>query len=172
MSCAIPTKASAELILDYCAGRLAPERAQEIEAHARGCASCRELIHAQRAVWQALEHWDAPPVPSDFDRELYARIEAEERSSGAVIKWARAAAARWSPFSWRTPVAVAAACAAVVLAIIAEIPGNRAVPQPAEPQARMEHVDIEQVERTLDDMTMLKQLAPVAPHSDQSSSSM
>jgi hypothetical protein len=170
MSCSIQTKAGAELI-DYCAGRLAPERAQELEAHALVCPSCREIIDAQRAVWQALEHWDAPPVASAFDRELYVRIDAEERSSG-LVKWARAAAARWSPFSWHTPVAVAAACAAVLLAIVVEIPGSRAVSQPAEPQFRMEHVDIEQVERTLEDMTMLKQLAPTAPHSDQSSSSM
>jgi anti-sigma factor RsiW len=167
MSCSIQTKAGAELI-DYCAGRLAPERAQELEAHALVCPSCREIIDAQRAVWQALEHWDAPPVASAFDRELYVRIDAEERSSG-LVKWA---AARWSPFSWHTPVAVAAACAAVLLAIVVEIPGSRAVSQPAEPQFRMEHVDIEQVERTLEDMTMLKQLAPTAPHSDQSSSSM
>lgn len=172
MGCPIQTKDGAELILDYCAGRLTRERAEAVEAHARVCATCREMIDAQRAVWQALEHWDAPAVSGHFDRELYARIDAEEHSSGAVIKWARAAAARWPPFSWRMPIAVAAACAAVVLAIVVEIPGNRAVPQPAEPQARMEHVDIEQVERTLDDMTMLKQLAPVAPRSDQSSSSM
>jgi anti-sigma factor RsiW len=171
MNCPIQTKTSAELI-DYCAGRLAPERAEAVEAHARGCPACRELIGSQRAVWQALEHWVAPPVSNHFDRQLYARIDAEERSSGAIAKWARAAVARWSPFSWRMPVAVAAMCAAVALAIVVEMPANRSGPPPAEPQARMEHVDIEQIERTLDDMTMLKQLAPVAQRSEQASSSM
>ncbi len=170
MNCLIQTKTSAELI-DYCAGRLGPERAEAVEAHARICPACRELIGSQRAVWQALEHWDAPPVSNHFDRQLYARIDAEERSSGAIVKWARAAVARWSPVSWRLPVAVAAACAAVALAIVVEMPADRSAPPP-EPPARMEHVDIEQIERTLDDMTMLKQLAPVGPHSEQVSSSM
>lgn len=104
MGCPIQTKDGAELILDYCAGRLTRERAEAVEAHARVCATCREMIDAQRAVWQALEHWDAPAVSGHFDRELYARIDAEEHSSGAVIKWARAAAARWPPFSWRMPI--------------------------------------------------------------------
>ena len=61
---------------------------------------------------------------------------------------------------------VAAACATVALAILIDIPGASRVTPPTEPQARTEHVDIEQVERTLDDLNMLRQFAPVLQASD------
>jgi hypothetical protein len=171
MDCPIETRHTTGVILDYCAGRLAPDRAAAIEAHARLCLGCREMIDAQRAVWKALDGWDANPPSDDFDCKLYARIDEEERALGAFEKWMQSLVARWAPFSWRAPVAVAAACVTVALAILIDIPGTPRVAAPTEPQARTEHLDIEQVERTLDDMNMLRQFAPVPQPSDPASSS-
>jgi hypothetical protein len=129
------------------------------------------MIEAQRSVWKALDSWSVNPPSGDFDCKLYTRIDEEERSSSALEKWVCSIVARWSPFSWRAPVAVAAVCAMVALAILIDIPGAPRVVPPTEPQARTEHVDIEQVERTLDDMNMLRQFAPVLQPSDLASSS-
>ena len=171
MDCPSQSRNNAGVILDYCAGRLGPDRAAAMEAHARLCPSCRGMIDEQGAVWKALDGWNASPPSADFDRKLYARIEEEQHSSSAIERWAQSIAARWSPVSWRAPVTVAAVCATVALAILIDIPGASRVVPPTEPQARAEHVDIEQVERTLDDMNMLRQFAPVPQSSDPASSS-
>ena len=171
MDCPSQSRNTAGVILDYCAGRLTPDRAAAIEAHARLCARCREMLAEQTAVWKALEGWDAGPVSDDFDRRLYARIDAEERALNPIEKWVRSLVARSSPMSWRTPVVVASACATIALAIMIDIPDGSRLAPPTGSQARTEHLDIEQVERTLDDMNMLRQFAPVLQTSDPASSS-
>ena len=67
----------AALLLDYAAGKLAQETAANMEQHMETCPACAEFVRGQRAVWQALEGWEAAPVSMDFDRRLYARIERQ-----------------------------------------------------------------------------------------------
>ena len=65
MNC--PMEKSAEL-LAFSTHKLAAPEAAPIEQHLETCAACRELVNNQRAVWQALDAWEAPPVTADFDR--------------------------------------------------------------------------------------------------------
>ena len=92
MQCPNKTGEGIEVILAYRGGRLAPETAAEMEAHLEQCPDCQELLLAQNVVFDALEDWKPEPVSPGFDRDLYARIEAEEASRS----W-------WRMKSWNPP---------------------------------------------------------------------
>ena len=169
MQCPMQNNEAAESLLDYCARKLDPARTAVVESHLRICESCRKLVRAQQTVWESLEAWDGIEVAPDFNRRLYARIEAESRR-GFVSRWMHTALARWSIMSWRPALPVALACATVIAALWIQEPGTRKL-NVEEPQAKVERVDIEQVERTLQDLDMLKQLSPkIAPEANSSSS--
>src|SRR6476619_6436551 len=85
MRCPIETQENAELLLSYSARRLDPESAAILEAHMELCPACREFRAGQRALWEALDQWEARPVSLDFDRRLYRRIAEQEQMSW----WAR-----------------------------------------------------------------------------------
>jgi anti-sigma factor RsiW len=131
-----------EILLDYCAGTLEPARAAEVREHIEGCADCRRLVEAQRDVWSALDRWTAVEVSPDFDARLYARI-AREQAKPAWIEWLR-------PL-WKPALPLAVACAVLVVGFLVRTP--RAVDN--SPQVRADKIDIEQVEKTLEDLDML-----------------
>jgi negative regulator of sigma E activity len=104
------------------------------------------LAAAQRAVWAALDELTPVPVSTNFDSKLYQRIAEEQR----LAWWQRVLRADWS---WRPAMPVAAACVVLLVAFLVKNAGpSIALQQPAQPQ-----LQIEQVERALDDMDMLKQ---------------
>ncbi len=148
------------LLLDYCAGSLMAERVTLLEAHIEDCRECREAVTAQNSVWQALDAWEPVAVSPDFNRRLYARIEEEDRTQSPLRLWLRGFAVRWSPFPWRAAVPVAAACVALVAVLLIEplVPVHS--PARDDSAAKVERIDAEQLERTLDDLEMLKQLSP------------
>ena len=150
MECPIENTQKADVLLDYCANQLAPESAAELERHMQSCASCAWFSTAQRQVWTALDSWEPVPVREDFDQRLYARIE-EDRNQPTWREW----------LSWRPAVSFAAAAAAVVMFLVlnTEVANQPAVQE----STRVEAVDAEQVELVLEDLEMLKQLAPSNP---------
>ncbi|HZT32574.1 MAG TPA: zf-HC2 domain-containing protein [Bryobacteraceae bacterium] len=151
MRCPIETEEHAETLLAYCANRLDPAQAAALERHMRSCAACRSFQEAQQTVWEALDTWEAPPVPADFDRRLYQRIEAEGYT------WWQRLFQPFRPVLLRQGLPLAAAaCLLVMAGIIAQRPGERR-PAPAPPAVRVESVQAEQVERTLDDLELLHQ---------------
>jgi len=150
--CPIEDGNGAELILAYGAGTLDPQTEAAFQQHMRSCESCRELAAAQREVWSALDHWTPVPVSSDFDEKLFRRIAQEEQSTW----WQRLWSANWS---WRPALPVAAACA--VLAAVVLLKAPESAPQPVTPV--QPKVQIEQVERALDDMELLKSLGVEVP---------
>ena len=77
MNCPMESREHAQWLLDYRAGKLEPELAARLEEHIATCGACREFARGQRAVWEALDSWEAAPVSTDFDRRLYQRIEAQ-----------------------------------------------------------------------------------------------
>lgn len=149
--CPIQNREYASLLLDYCDRRLDPELNNEMERHLDTCADCRQMLASQRVVWEALDAWDPEPVSMDFNRRLFDRIDAEKSRP-----WWRRAADSLGSLSWKPAVPVAAACMALVAVVLLRTP---ALPDldhkaKAEPAA----VDVEQVDRALDDMDMLRQL--------------
>ena len=152
MECPIKHGDGAELMIAYGAGTLAPETELALERHIQVCATCREFAQAQKEVWSSLDTWTPAPVSPTFDERLYQRITAEEQSKW----WRRLFHANWS---WRPAMPVAAACAALIAVFLLKGPaGDQQIPSQTPPRPQ-----IEQVERALDDMEMLKQLSVAVP---------
>lgn len=161
MRCPIETQESAELLLDYCARKLPAEQTALLERHMASCAACREFRDGQALVWEALDSWQATPVSPDFDRRLYARIAEEDKSS-----WWRRAASTLAPFFARPLIPVtAAACLVVVGGLMLRSPEMAPV---AGNEAALTQ-EVEQVERTLEDLEMLRTLDLVAARAEDSS---
>jgi len=80
--------AQAQRLLD---GQLDPVRDAGVEAHAHGCAGCAALVESFRALGEALDGLELPPLPSDFTEGVLARIEiaevaqARERRVAALV---------------------------------------------------------------------------------------
>jgi len=150
--CPIQSRQDASILLDYLDRRLSAEAMAEMDRHAAACASCRQAIQMQRQVWAALDGWEPEPVSAHFNRRLYERIEAENRKPW----WNKAA-------GWLTakPAFPAAALAmAVVAVLLLRMPPAGS---PESTKAKLDSVvDIEQVDRTLDEMEMLRQLGVAA----------
>jgi anti-sigma factor RsiW len=149
MKCPLENRDNAEQLLDYCSRKLDPQATAILERHIAICPACREFAENQRAVWEALDAWEAKPVSAQFDRRLYARIENEVPWWQALL---RPLALRWN---------VAASVAGVFVVLTAGLLLNRPaavapiqahVPQPSAP---IESVQPEQVEHALDAMDML-----------------
>jgi anti-sigma factor RsiW len=154
MMCPIQSRDNAAVLLDYCDRRLDPDTMDRLSRHVEQCQECRETLAGQRLVWEALDAWEAAPVSMDFNRRLYRRIESEQ------------AAGWWShlfrpamPWSMRPALPVAAACMALMAMFLLRAPSDVQGQQ----QMSTEAIDLEQVEKTLDDLEMLRQLGVALP---------
>ena len=154
MQCPGENGSSAELMMAYTAGALEPTAQIELERHMVTCESCRQIAAEQKAVWDALDTWRPEAISPDFNDRLYQRISEE----AAVAWWQRPFRFNWAR-GLRPALPVAAACAAIMVAFVVKEPvRTHRMPAPAE-----QKISIEQVERALDDMDMLKQMSLTAP---------
>jgi anti-sigma factor RsiW len=145
MQCPVLNVEHAEILLDYCAGKLAPESRTEFERHLEQCPECKEYC----GTWTALDVWEPEPVSENFDASLYARIASFENRS-----W-------WMRWAWRPALSLGAACAAMAVTLFVHAPVNQPkAPVSMHETTRIETVEPEQLERTLEDLEMLKQLSP------------
>jgi|SRR5581483_10555459 len=150
-------KNAADLAMRRASGTLDIAEQDEFEQHLRECESCRALAVAQQHVWAALGAWKAPAVSDDFDRQLRARIAAEE----AAPWWHRFAFLHpLHNVAWRPAVAVALGCVAVLAILLLQGP---LLERSLTPVAQQKSVDIDQVESALDDVDMLNQLGGAVP---------
>jgi anti-sigma-K factor RskA len=145
-----------EMVVSYAAGALSAAEEAALDQHLETCAECRRVVDAQRAVWSALDAWTPAPVSPDFDQKLYRRIAAEEQAGWRTRILRTWPGAHWS---WRPAMPLGAACAALIAVFLLQQPA----PQHASPVQSTQKVDIEQVERALDDLDMLKQLGVTEP---------
>jgi len=136
MDCPIRTQENREWLLDYSAGRLDHQHAVMVERHVEACPECARFVAEQRVVWEALGEWEPQEISADFNQRLYKKIDQVK------------------PASWLRLVPVAATCLLIVAGVALHTP--TATP-------RVESVEPEQVERTLDDLQMLRELALTPP---------
>ena len=162
MRCPIETEENAEILLAYCARRLDPETQAMLERHMAVCPACRAFREEQGKVWEALDSWETEPISADFDRKLYQRIESERGAS-----WWQRLASPFQPMLIRQGLPLAAAaCLLVMAGMIAQHPQEPATP--VHTVVRAETVPAEQVERTLDDIELLRDFT-VATRDDKGS---
>ena len=157
MKCPNETRENAEL-LAFCSGKLDAARSAAIEDHIRVCPACREFAGRQRAVWEALDIWEAGPVSPDFDRRLYQRIERE-------VSWWDLLMRPFRPLLVRQGLPIAAAAGLVIVAgILLERP--IVAPSVTSPQsAQVDVVAPDQAEHALQEMEMMREFNRLV-HSD------
>ena len=143
MNCPIRTQENKEWLLEYSACRLDAALTAMVERHMETCEGCAKFVQEQRVVWDALGRWEAPDLTADFNRRLYQKVDQAQPSS-------------WFKRFWRPLVPVAAACLLIVAGVVLHTPTAL---NPERSQARVESVEPEQVERTLDDLQMLRELS-------------
>jgi hypothetical protein len=167
MNCPLETRENAQVLLDYCTRKLEPETAARLERHIALCGACREFASSQRAVWRALDTWEAAPVSADFDSRLYRKIENE-------VSWWDLLLRPFRPMTLRRSLpATAMTCLLVVVGVILERPSVAPAP-PADVTYDVVHevthdvphdltqvdsVQPEQVERALDAMDILNEFS-------------
>lgn len=174
MSCLIKSEEHTDRLLAYCAGKLGGEAASEMALHLKSCAECARVHSAQASVWQALDSWSVAPVSVDFDRRLFARIEAENaapwwqrelRRFGAVIGDFMHPVISQPAFAFSAVAVVIAA--GFVLDHPAKVYGPSAIAT-----VRGTGVEVEKVEATLEDMEMLRQFDAGTDEKESTAKSM
>lgn len=157
MLCPIQNSGNPGMLLDYCARRLEPETMAAMRRHMTACPECRGFAEAQEQVWSALDAWDAEPVSRSFDQKLYARISADDRRKF----WTRVLGDR---FAWKPALSFGAACATLALVVLFR--GSDGQPNPhrpaVQPTARVEALEVEQIDRSIEDLEMLRQFSTAA----------
>jgi anti-sigma factor RsiW len=160
MNCPMEDRNS-ETLVAYAAGALDPDTAATIERHLSACPACRAMAAEQAALWKTLDTWEAQPVSADFDQRLYRRIRDEVR-----LTWWERLSRPFRPMPLRQALPLGAtACLLIIASFLVQQPAKLAPDQP-----RGEVVRADQVERTLDDLELLRQFGTAnqaeAPHSD------
>ena len=139
----------AESLVAYSAGKLDRAGRAAFDEHLAGCPECREAARGQRAVWEALDGWEAPPVSLEFDRRLWKRIENEASWLERFLRpFDREFVRRGLPIA-------AVASLALVAAIIVRQPAR--VTPPRAPSARIEPLRPDQADSALRDMELLQE---------------
>ncbi|HVN05560.1 MAG TPA: zf-HC2 domain-containing protein [Bryobacteraceae bacterium] len=147
-----------EMLVAYAAGQLDQEAVAAFEEHLSGCPECSATAADQMAVWQALDVWETPSVSPDFNRRLYHRIETEMR-----LSWWERLTRPFHPLVLRRILPLTATAALLLMAgLILERPAAVA---PATKGA--EAVRAEQVERTLEDLELLRQFSAARPGNNE-----
>ena len=182
MNCPMQSHETAEILLDYCARALPADTLARMDVHVAMCCDCRQQLAAQKMIWSALDEFDASElnISSDFDRRLYARIEAEHRDPVWVRAW-RSLFASGQPGAWRPAFSMMAVAGVAVLglflvrlpdavsnesksavnapvAISAEVETETPVKTAPLKTATVDKLDVEHLDRALEDLEMLQVL--------------
>ncbi|MDQ6676921.1 MAG: hypothetical protein M3Z09_06470 [Acidobacteriota bacterium] len=145
----------ADLLMACSPGKLDAEKNIELTRHLESCPQCAQTLEAQRTVWKALDDWEAPGISAGFNRALYAKIEA----SGAAHRWYDRLAVSLKLMFAQPALALAFAGLLVAAGFILDHPGAAVSPVTAiHPSSlKVSAKEAEQVEKTLDDLEMLRQ---------------
>ena len=155
MNCPLKSEETLEVLLDHSAGKLDPIRAAQLEQHRLICAECSAFLAGQTDLWQTLDAWEPEPVTADFNRRLWQRIDAE-----AAAPWYRKLADAFGMGMWKPAMPLTAAVLLVAAGFMLDHPSARSVTmKPAvETASGVSLIDVDQVEKTLDDIQLLGQL--------------
>lgn len=145
-----------DTLLDYIAGSLNRTQAALFDAHADQCARCAALRISQAAVWQSLDEWKPVPVSADFNRELWRRIDADERR----LSWTRELAAVLQFGFWKRLAPLAVAIALIVTAFMFDHSGKQGgtVQTNSPASIVITASEADQLDRALDDIQLLHEV--------------
>jgi hypothetical protein len=139
------------VLLEYSAQKLNAADWTKVEEHLKSCAECRRIAEGQRAVWEALDAWEATPVSTDFDRRLYQRIQSE-------VNWLDRLMRPFRPLFLRHGLPIAAtACLLVVAGMLLQRPSD------APALGTAPAITADEAASALQEMEMLREFNHIAP---------
>lgn len=157
MFCPLKSEETIDVLLDYSAGRLDRVRSALLEEHIVVCADCAAFRAGQSEVWQVLDAWEPEPVSLDFNRRMWQKIDA-----AAAAPWYRKLADSLRMGAWKPALPLTVA---VVLVAAGFVMDHRTATPNAPSVASSAVVsvtDADQLEKTLDDIQLLRQLDAAA----------
>ncbi len=168
MKCNLKQEERAELLLKHTSGAAT--------SHFELCPACHEASLSQASLWKALDAWNMPDVSSGFNRGLYAKIDA-----ALAQPWYERLAASIRPLFARPSLALGLAGIVVAAGFVFDhLSGPVATAFSAHPNYAsagavalpVSSREAEQVEKTLDDLEMLRQFDLAAEEKENASKSM
>jgi hypothetical protein len=159
MNCPYRSEQDFGTLLDYMSGRLDSARTQTLETHMLVCADCAAFKTEQAEVWAALDLWEAPPVSLSFNREVLHTIEVE-----ASAPWYRKLADSFRMGVWKPAFPLAAAVVVIAAGFLFDHQsvGTGTASPGISNAAGVSITEVDQVERTLDDIQLLRQFDTAA----------
>lgn len=154
MNCPLQSEQTMDLLLDYSAGRLDNARAALLGRHMESCAACAAFREEQTAMWGALDLWEPEPVSMSFNRTLWQKIEAAD-----ALPWYRRLAEGLRYGAWKPAFPLAAGALLIAAGFMFDHQASRGTPvaSRAAVASGVSVSDAEQVEKTLDDIQLLRQ---------------
>jgi anti-sigma factor RsiW len=159
MNCPLQAEDTVDLLLDYSAGRLGSAKSAILERHMENCAQCAAFRVEQTILWNALDAWEPEPVSRSFNRTVWQRIDAI-----AAEPWYRRLIDGFRFGAWKPAFPLAAAACIITAGFLLD---HARTPAPAVVAgvSGVSVTEVDQVERTLDDIQLLRQLDSVS-HAD------
>lgn len=152
MNCPLLAEDTADVLLDYSAGRLDKTRSARLLRHMETCGACAAFLTEQTALWSALDEWEPEPVSMDFNRRLWQGID---RIAGAP--WYRRLADALRVGAWKPAIPLTAAVLIVAAGFMMDHQGTVPFTTSAAGGNGVSVMEVDQVEQTLDDVQLLKQ---------------
>jgi anti-sigma factor RsiW len=153
IDCPLELEDSIDLLLDYSAGKLEPAKMLMLEEHMDLCSACAAFRVGQAEVWQALDAWEPAPVSMDFNRRLWQKIDAVE-----AAPWYRKLADSLRMGAWKPALPLTAAVFLVAAGFMMDHQGAVSVSPNISVSEVASVSEADQVEKTLDDLQLLRQL--------------
>jgi hypothetical protein len=168
MNCPLKSEDTLDTLLDYAAGKVDTAKAGLLEQHLIVCADCTAFLAGQNEVLKALDAWEPEPVGIDFNRQLWQRIDAVDAEP-----WYRKLADSLSMGAWKPAVPLTAAVFLVATAFMMDHQTAVKVTAPnAGSGYAVSVTEAEQLENTLDDIQLLRQLDAAAGGESSGSKTM
>ncbi len=163
--CGLKEQERAEILL--AAGAGLDHLGETAAAHLRQCESCSETFAQQSALWNHLDSWTVPEVSSSFNRQLYAKIDAS-----MAEPWLDRVARQIAWFFAQPSLAIGVAALVIVAGFTLDHSRSNLQPRNNSASHRVSTSEAEQVEKTLDDLEMLRQFDLNAEEKQATSKSM
>jgi anti-sigma factor RsiW len=152
MNCPLLSEETAGLLLDYTAGRLDAAHTAPLERHMENCARCAAFRTEQAALWNALDAWEPEPVSLSFKRTLWQRIDAI-----AAEPWYRRLIDSFRFGAWKPALPLAAAVCVITAGFVLDHSHTPATSSVAGASG-VSITEVDQAEKALDDIQLLRQL--------------
>jgi hypothetical protein len=149
--CPLLSEETTAMLMDFTAGRLDRVCAERLSRHAARCEACADFIAGQAAVWSTLDEWEMAPVSPAFNRRFWNRVADSDR-----VPWYARLADSLRFGGWKPAIPIAVTVFVVAAGFLMDH-RDAGSARPTVPASRVSVIEVDQMERSLDDLQLLKQ---------------